>query len=86
MKASKVQVIQFDNGKSMLYLENISISTSDENCMQNGSNKFCILDENGYNIIHTFEDVRLRWIAKNNMSFIAYTDPKVLKVLIIVWF
>lgn len=85
MKASKVQVFKFDNGKSILDLENTSISTSDESYMQNGSNKFYILDENGHNIIHTFEDVRLRWIAKDQMSFIAYTYPKLLKVSIHVW-
>ena len=86
MKIKKIRVVPFGLKRKIIELDDVTISTIEENKMYNGENQLWILDKNGNNVSHSFNDCRLQSIKKDLMSFIGYTQSKCEKVSIYVWF
>ena len=85
MKIKKIRVAPFGVQKKIIELQDVAITTVDENKKATGENQLWILDKNGDNISHVFNDVRLQSIKKDLMFFVGYTIIKCRKVSIYVW-
>ena len=85
MKIKKIKVVPFGLQRKIIELQDVTISTIEEKKMSTGENQLWILDKDGYNVLHSFNDCRLQSITKDLMSFIGYTHVKCEKVSIYVW-
>ena len=87
MKVSKVRVVKVDlKTKTLLEVNDVWISTSDESKMSTGETQLFILDKDGVNVMDCFFDVRLSSISKLDvLSFIGYSEIKKERVMIFVW-
>ena len=83
MKIRKIKVVPFGSKRKLIELQNVTISTINENKMATGENQLWVLDKDGYNVSHSFDDVRLQSITKDLMTFIGYANMK--KISIFVW-